>query len=203
MKIFKFGRLWRSWNRRSFYVCADLIYIRILIAKVRRMMTELDGAEAWEKELDEKLCKMEKAVKPPLLQIYEKLDKEEDVEQELLLNGFKSSQEDLLKMLKDRVGRVRQMERSALMKLVDLLLRIRHLTYGEGNSSANEVEALLRVVVREIGRLDINWVSLADWEEMALKGLMSEVGEVPGFLIRLVEQLLERTTKKEIAVQTE
>ena len=166
-------------------------------------MTELDGAEAWEKELDEKLCKMEKAVKPPLLQIYEKLDKEEDVEQELLLNGFKSSQEDLLKMLKDRVGRVRQMERSALMKLVDLLLRIRHLTYGEGNSSANEVEALLRVVVREIGRLDINWVSLADWEEMALKGLMSEVGEVPGFLIRLVEQLLERTTKKEIAVQTE
>ena len=166
-------------------------------------MTELDGAEAWEKELDEKLCKMEKAVKPPLLQLYEKLDKEEDVEQELLLNGFKSSQEDLLKMLKDRVGRVRQMERSALMKLVDLLLRIRHLTYGEGNSSANEVEALLRVVVREIGRLDINWVSLADWEEMALKGLMSEVGEVPGFLIRLVEQLLERTTKKEIAVQTE
>ena len=167
------------------------------------MMTELDGAEAWEKELDEKLCKMEKAVKPPLLQLYEKLDKEEDVEQELLLNGFKSSQEDLLKMLKERVGRVRQMERSALMKLVDLLLRIRHLTYGEGNSSANEVEALLRVVVREIGRLDINWVSLADWEEMALKGLMSEVGEVPGFLIRLVEQLLERTTKKEIAVQTE
>ena len=167
------------------------------------MMTELDGAEAWEKELDEKLCKMEKAVKPPLLQLYEKLDKEEDVEQELLLNGFKSSQEDLLKMLKDRVGRVRQMERSALMKLVDLLLRIRHLTYGEGNSSANEVEALLRVVVREIGRLDINWVSLADWEEMALKGLMSEVGEVPGFLVRLVEQLLERTTKKEIAVQTE
>ena len=166
-------------------------------------MTELDGAEAWEKELDEKLCKMEKAVKPPLLQIYEKLDKEEDVEQELLLNGFKSSQEDLLKMLKERVGRVRQMERSALMKLVDLLLRIRHLTYGESNSSANEVEALLRVVVREIGRLDINWVSLADWEEMALKGLMSEVGEVPGFLIRLVEQLLERTTKKEIAVQTE
>ena len=166
-------------------------------------MTELDGAEAWEKELDEKLCKMEKAVKPPLLQIYEKLDKEEDVEQELLLNGFKSSQEDLLKMLKDRVGRVRQMERSALMKLVDLLLRIRHLTYGEGNSSANEVEALLRVVVREIGRLDINWVSLADWEEVALKGLMSEVGEVPGFLVRLVEQLLERTTKKEIAVQTE
>ena len=166
-------------------------------------MTELDGAEAWEKELHEKLCKMEKAVKPPLLQLYEKLDKEEDVEQELLLNGFKSSQEDLLKMLKDRVGRVRQMERSALMKLVDLLLRIRHLTYGEGNSSANEVEALLRVVVREIGRLDINWVSLADWEEIALKGLMSEVGEVPVFLVRLVEQLLERTTKKEIAVQTE
>ena len=166
-------------------------------------MTELDGAEAWEKELDEKLCKMEKAVKPPLLQIYEKLDKEEDVEQELLLNGFKSSQEDLLKMLKDRVGRVRQMERSALMKLVDLLLRIRHLTYGEGNSSANEVEALLRVVVREIGRLDINWVGLADWEEIALKGLMSEVGEVPGFLVKLVEQLLERSTKKEIAVQTE
>ena len=167
------------------------------------MMAELDGAEAWGKELQEKLSRMEKAVKPSLLQLHEKLDREEDVEQKLLLNGFKSSKEDLLKILKERVGRVRQMERSALMKLVDLLLRIRHITYEEGNGSATEVEALLRVVVREIGRVDINWVGLADWEKIALKGLMSEVGEVPGFLVRLVEHLLEKTTKKEIAVQTE
>ena len=167
-------------------------------------MEELDGAEAWKKELEERVCKMEQALKPPLLKIYEKLDREEIVEQELLLNGFKSSEENLLMMVKERVGRVRQMERPALVRLVDLLLRVRHLTYEEeGKSSASEVETLLRVVVREMGRLDINWVGLAEWEELALKRLMSEVGEAPAFLLRLVELLLRRTSKRETAVQTE
>ena len=166
------------------------------------MMEELDGAEAWKKELEERVCKMEQALKPPLLKIYEKLDREEIVEQELLLNGFKSSEENLLMMVKERVGRVRQMERPALVRLVDLLLRVRHLTYEEGKSLASEVETLLRVVVREMGRLDINWVGLDDWEELALKRLMSEVGEVPGFLLRLVEHLLRRTPNREMSVQT-
>ena len=166
-------------------------------------MEELDGAEAWEKELEERVCKMKQDLKPPLLKVYEKLDGEEVVEQELLLNGFKSSEENLLMMVKERVGRVRQMERPALVRLVDLLLRVRHLTYEKGKSLASEVETLLRVVVREMGRLDINWVGLAEWEELALKRLMSEVGEVPGFLLRLVEHLLRRTPKRETAVQTE
>ena len=65
------------------------------------------------------------------------------------------------------------------------------------------MEGLLRVVIREIGRMDINWVGLDDWEELALMRLMSEVGEVPVFLLRLVEYLLRRTSKREIAVQTE
>ena len=168
-------------------------------------MTELDGAEAWEKELQERLGRIEQAAKPPLLQLYEKLDREESVEEELLFNGFKSSEEDLLKMLKERVGRARQMERPALMKMVDILLRVRELAYEKsfGFGSIDEVEALLRVVEREIGRLDINWVRLEGWEEIALKRLMSEMDEkVPGFLIRLVAHLLQKTTKKEVAVQT-
>ena len=80
---------------------------------------------------------------------------------------------------------------------------MRHLTYEEGRRSASGVEGLLRVVVREMGRLDINWFGLDDWEELALKRLMNEVGEVPAFLLRLVEHLLRRTSKREIAVQTE
>ena len=54
-----------------------------------------------------------------------------------------------------------------------------------------------------MGRLDINWVGLADWEELVLKSLMSEVGEVPAFLLRLVEHLLRRSSQREMAVQTE
>ena len=88
------------------------------------------------------------------------------MEQKLLLKGFKSSEESLLMILKERVGRMRQMERVALVRLVDLLLRLRHFTYQEqGRSSASEVEGLLRVLVREMGMLDINWVGLDDWEE--------------------------------------
>ena len=90
------------------------------------------------------------------------------------------------------------------MRLVDFLLRVRRLAYEEDKSEAtSEVEALLRIVVREISRVDINWIGLSDWEELALKDLMGEVGEVPGFLLRLVQQLLERVSKKEMSVQTE
>ena len=43
------------------------------------------------------------------------------------------------------MGRVRQMERPALMRLVDFLLRVRRLAYEEDKSeTTNEVEALLR-----------------------------------------------------------
>ena len=172
--------------------------------KVRNMTEELDGAEAWQDELGKRLSRMEKSYKPPLLVVYEKLEEEEGVDQKLLWNAFMSSEKDLLNMLGERVGRVRQMERPALMRLVDFLLRVRRLAYEEGKSeTTSEVEALLRIVVREISRVDINWVGLSDWEELALKDLMGEVGEVPSFLLRLVQQLLERVSKKEMSVQTE
>ena len=172
--------------------------------KVRNMTEELDGAEAWQDELGKRLSRMEESYKPPLLVVYEKLEEEEGVDQKLLWNAFMSSEKDLLNMLSERVGRVRQMERPALMRLVDFLLRVRRLAYEEDKSeTTSEVEALLRIVVREISRVDINWVGLSDWEELALKDLMGEVGEVPGFLLRLVQQLLERVSKKEMSVQTE
>ena len=173
--------------------------------KVRNMTEELDGAEAWQDELGKRLSRMEESYKPHLLVVYEKLEEEEGVDQKLLWNAFMSSEKDLLNMLSERVGRVRQMERPALMRLVDFLLRVRRLAYEEDKSEAtSEVEALLRIVVREISRVDINWIGLSDWEELALKDLMGEVGEaVPGFLLRLVQQLLERVSKKEMSVQTE
>ena len=172
--------------------------------KVRNMTEELDGAEAWQDELEKRLSRMEESYKPHLLVVYEKLEEEEGVDQKLLWNAFMSSEKDLLNMLSERVGRVRQMERPALMRLVDFLLRVRRLAYEEDKSeTTSEVEALLRIVVREISRVDINWIGLSDWEELALKDLMGEVGEVPGFLLRLVQQLLERVSKKEMSVQTE
>ena len=172
--------------------------------KVRNMTEELDGAEAWQDELGKRLSRMEESYKPHLLVVHEKLEEEEGVDQKLLWNAFMSSEKDLLNMLSERVGRVRQMERPALMRLVDFLLRVRRLAYEEDKSeTTSEVEALLRIVVREISRVDINWVGLSDWEELALKDLMGEVGEVPGFLLRLVQQLLERVSKKEMSVQTE
>ena len=92
-------------------------------------MAELDGAEAWEKELRERLVRTEHAVKPALLQLYEKMDREENVEMELLLSGLKASEEDLLKILKERVSRVRQMERPTLVQMLDILLRLRHIAH--------------------------------------------------------------------------
>merc|ERR1719234_2394804 len=95
------------------------------------------------------------------------------------------------------------MERAALLKFVDLLLRLRHMLEGD---SLRLMGKLAKVVLHELARPDINWSGLDTWEAEVVKRITQELGGMPGFMARLISQLLGRVTRKrgvDIAVQTD
>ena len=99
--------------------------------KMNRLVEELSMAEAWEGELEAKRRRVEESLKPPLLQLFDNLEREELVDDELLQEVFFSGKEEVFTILEGRVLKVKQMKRAALLQAADLLLRLRHMLEGE------------------------------------------------------------------------
>merc|ERR1719474_2045789 len=170
---------------------------------MKRLAEDLSVAEAWETELEARRWRVEESLKPPLLGLFDKLEEEEFVGEQLLQEAFASGGEDLFEILESRASRVRQMDRRALLMFVDLLLRLR-LMLNEDNG-LGRVEKLSKVVVQELARPDIVW-SCLDKEEVRVVMMMTqELGGVPPFLARVANQLLAGSRKRgiDIGVQTE
>ena len=110
----------------------------------------------------------------------------------------------MFEILENRASRVRQLERSALLMFADLLLRLR-LTLNE-DIGLGRVEKLAKGVVQELARPDIVW-SCLDKEEVRVVMMMTqELGGVPPFLARVVNQLLPGAVRRrgvDVGVQTE
>merc|ERR1719357_21124 len=94
---------------------------------MKRLAEELSVAEAWETELESRRWRVEESLKPPLLGLFDKLEEEELVGDQLLREAFASGGEDVFKILENRAERARQLERRALLMFVDLLLRLRYI----------------------------------------------------------------------------
>ena len=63
------------------------------------------------------------------------------------------------------------------------------------------------MVLQELARPDISWSDLDTWEAEVVKKITQELGGVPGFMVRLVNQLVgkmnTRKRKVNVAVQTD
>ena len=161
-------------------------------------------AEAWEIELEARRKRIEESLKPPLLGLFDKLEKEEFVGDQLLQEAFASGGEDMFKTLESRARRVRQLERRALLMFVDLLLRLR-LMLNE-DIGLGRVEKLAKVVVQELARPDIVWSCLDKEEVRIVMMVTQELDGLPHFLVRVVNQLLAGAARGrgvEVGVQTE
>ena len=87
---------------------------------------------------------------------------------------------------------------------VDLLLRMR-LMLNE-DIGLGRVEKLAKVVVQELARPDIVWSCLDNEEVRVVTKMTQELGRVPPFLARVVNQLLAGAARKRgvgVGVQTE
>merc|ERR1719370_779678 len=132
---------------------------------MKRLADELSVAEAWETELEARSSRVEESLKPPLLGLFDKLEEEELVGDQLLREAFASGGEDVLEILESRASRMRQLERRALLMFVDMLLRLR-LMLNE-DIGLGRVKKMAKVVVQELARPDIVW-SCLDKEDIGL-----------------------------------
>ena len=110
----------------------------------------------------------------------------------------------MFEILESRASRVRQLERRALLMFVDMLLRSR-LMLNE-DIGLGRVEKLVKVVVLELARPDIVWSYLDKEEVRVVMMVTQELGGVPHFLVRVVNQLLPGAARKRgvgVGVQTE
>merc|ERR1719342_1811087 len=155
---------------------------------MKRLAEELSVAEVWETELEARWWRIEESLKPPLLCLFDKLEKEELVGEQLLQEAFASGGEDLFEILEIRASRTRQLERRALLMFVDLLLRLRPMLNED--ILLGRVKRLAKVVVQELARPDIVWSCLDKEEVRIVMMVTQELDGLPHFLVRVVNQLL-------------
>ena len=185
---------WEEKKARSSEVGKVLEDLKLHKLRMKRLAEELSVAEAWETELKTRRLRVEESLKPPLLGLFDKLEKEQFVGDRLLQEAFASGGEDVFEILENRASRVRQLERRALLMFADLLLRLR-LTLNE-DIGLGRVEKLAKMVVRELARPDIVWSCLDNEEVRVVVMMTQELGGVPPFLARVVNQLLAGAARK-------
>merc|ERR1719494_1179227 len=161
---------------------------------MKKLAEELSVAEAWENEFEARRWRIEESLKPPLFGLFDNLEKEELVGDQLLQEAFASGGEDLFEILESRASRTRQLERRALLMFVDLLLRLRRML--NENIGLGRVEKLAKEVVQELARPDIVRSGLDNEEVRAVMMVTQELAGVPPFLARVVNQLLAGAARK-------
>ena len=204
LEMEKLKKEWEEKKARSVEVAKVLKDLKLHKLRMKKLAEDLSVAEEWETEFEARAWRIEESLKPPLLGLFDKLEKEEIVGEQLLLEAFASGGEDLFEILEIRASRTRQLERRALLMFVDLLLRLRPMLNED--IGLGRVKRLAKVVVQELDRPDIIW-SYLDKEEVRVVTMMTQefVG-VPPFLVRVVNQLLAGAARKrgfDVGVQTE
>ena len=204
LEMEKLKKEWEEKKARSVEVAKVLKDLKLHKLRMKKLAEDLSVAEEWETEFEARKWRIEESLKPPLLGLFDKLEKEELVGDQLLLEAFASGGEDVFRTLESRASRVTQLERRALLMFVDLLLRLRPMLNED--IGLGRVKRLAKVVVQELARPDIVW-SCLDKEEVRVVMMMTqELGGVPPFLARVVNQLLAGAARKRgvgVGVQTE
>ena len=161
--------------------------------KVRKMTEELNVAEEWEKELDRRLKTIEERVKPPLLKIAESFEKSNDVEDSFLEAAIKEEDQDrLLAMLRKKALAMDTMDRAQLLAFIKTLLSVRNcLVEKEQERGVEMMQEMASGVLKQLGRVSIDWLEVSEWEAGLLKRLIKEVEGVPGFVARMLDQFLD------------
>ena len=124
LEMEKLKKEWEEKKARSVEVHKVLKDIKLHKLRMKKLAEELSVAESWETELEARRWRVEESLKPPLLGLFDKLENEEFVGDQLLLEAFVSGGEDVFIALESRASRVRQLERRALLMFVDLLLAL-------------------------------------------------------------------------------
>ena len=164
--------------------------------KVQQLEEELGNARDWEKELKARVARLEEGLRPALLRFWDKLEKLEVVEEELVEDCLASGcGRDLRILMEQRMLRLEVLERGHLLRLVQTLLRVRGVLVVRKESAEVELaQEMARRVLRQLGRERVSWVGMVAWEGRVVQELVGEAAKakaVPSFLTSLLKHLLE------------
>ena len=170
--------------------------------KMRQLQEELTSAEVWETELEERLSKVQEKVKPSLMKFSSQLEREEGVDEDVIEETMADNVwEKILSVLKKRMVKVEQMERSELLGLVKTVLNARsRLAEKDCQMGVEAMQEMARLILKQMGRSTIDWMEMKEWELKVVRLLIREVEGVPGFMARMVDQLLGRLVGSSRAV---
>ena len=66
------------------------------------------------------------------------------------------------------------------------------LTENEGQEGVEAMQEMARTILKQMGRPTTEWGDMKGWEVTVVRMLIREVEGVPGFVARMVDQLLSR-----------
>ena len=147
-----------------------------------------------ETELEDRLKGIQEKVKPALMKFCSQLDREEGVDEAVTEETMAETDwAKVLVALKKRVAKVERMDRSQLVGLVKTVLDVRgYLMEKEYQEGVQTMQEMAKTILKQMGRSSIDWMGMKEWEIKVARLLIKEVEGVPGFVARIVDQLLVR-----------
>jgi hypothetical protein len=199
--------VWRQQVEASHEVEQARLGLQFHRRKMREMSEELSSAVTWERELQDRCLGLEETVKPVLLRISDKVERDEVIEEKEIEECLAvNTGSDITTVLSHKVERVVQMERSQLVRLTMTILKVRDGLVNkqpEQEETVVHVQELAERVIRQMGRNTIVWIGLTDWEAQIVRQLVPLVEGVPSFIARIVDQMLGRRREDNMVVADE
>ena len=187
------GRRWEEEVGRSPEVEQARRDVELQGEEILRRKEQLRSARARGQELEARSRHVELALKPPALVFMEKVEAGEDVEEQLVQQVGAAEWRVMATVLGEVVEK--RQDRAGLVRVVDTLLKVRKVLQVE--EAVGVLGELAMRVVRHLGREDIEWAGMEDWEMEVVRQLVAEIRKVPTFLKRMVDQLLVKVVKVE------
>ena len=192
--MFSFESEWRKRIERSPEAKLANQNLEFHRRKIRQLHEELTHAEAWERELEARLQKMKDKVKPRILVFSEQLESCKGVEDKIIeATVVEEDSEKLIGVLRKKAISMDKMDRSKLLGFIKTVLNVRNGFLEKDNPQGVEVmQEMASEALKHLGRVTIDWMEIVPWEADMLRQLVREVEGVPTFLVRMVDQVLEK-----------
>ena len=165
--------------------------------KVRKMHEELGVAEEWERELQRRLDSVKERLKPPIMKIVESLETSNQIEESFIEEAVNEEDYDsLLTVLRKKALTIDKMDRTQLLAFIKTLLSVRNcLLEKEQDRGVEMMQEMASGVLKQLGRVSIDWIEVTEWEAELLRRLINEVEGVPAFVAKMLDQFLDRIIK--------
>ena len=135
---------------------------------------------------------MEKKLEPWPRKIVESFESYNQIEESILEEAVTEDHERLVAVLRKKALAMDEMDRAQLLAFIKTLLSVRDcLVEKEQDRGVEMMQEMASGVLKQLGRVSIDWLKVSEWEAGLLKRLIKEVEGVPGFVARMLDQFLD------------